>query len=267
MPELPEVETIVQQLRQKILHKTTYQLDIVDSKVVDSRITQYLPFTITAISRRGKSIIMHLDNGRFLLTHLRMTGHFHYRAKDQKDDSYQKFLCGTFYFNDGSFLTHNSIRRFGSITIHDKISLEKILSKLGPEPLAEDFTSPDFVTLLSLFPNANIKTKLLDQHCLAGIGNIYAQEALYHAGINPERKIKDISSSKLDKLYKELRQILLLSIENQGSTVDTYSNLTGQGKFQNYLAVYHQKNCPKSHPLQNIKKGGRSTFYCPQCQK
>lgn len=267
MPELPEVETIVQQLRQKILHKTIQRMDILDPKVVDQRIKSYLPFTITAITRRGKSIVMVLDDGHFLLTHLRMTGHFHYRAKNEKDDSYKRFLCGIFYFTDGSFLTHNSIRRFGSITLQDKVSLEKVLSKLGPEPLAETFTASDFAALFSRFPNANIKTKLLDQHCLAGIGNIYAQEALYHAGINPERKVKEISASQLKLLYSELRRVLLLSIKYQGSTVDNYASLTGEGKFQDYLVVYHKINCPQGHSLQNIKKGGRSTFYCPQCQK
>ena len=262
MPELPEVETVVQQLRKKVVNKTVHKLDILEPKVIDQKISEILPFTIKDVSRRGKSIIMHLDNDYFLLTHLRMTGHFHYG-----NDINKKFLCGTFHFNDQSFLTHNSIRKFGSITLHNKSSLEKALSKLGPEPLADSFTAKEFIKILTKFPNANLKNKLLDQHCIVGIGNIYAQEALYYAGIHPENKIKQVSSQKLTKLHQELQRILLLSIENQGSTVDNYLNLQGEGNFQNFLAVYSKTYCPRKHKLEKIKNAGRSTSYCQKCQK
>lgn len=279
MPELPEVETIVRQLRQKIIGKTVQKIELLDGPVIDRNVVKIVPFKITKISRRGKSIIMHLDDGHFLLTSLRMTGHFHYLENKNKEhkistgagstganNSYQKFLCGIFYFSDGSFLTHNSIRKFGRIILLDSLGLEETLSKLGPEPLAADFTAEKFIAVLTSFPQANIKSKLLDQKCLAGIGNIYAQEALYYAGINPQLKIREIPLQRLARLYRELRRMLLLSIKHQGSTVDNYTNLQGKGSFQNLLAVYNQVYCPKNHKLEKIKSGGRSTSYCPLCQ-
>ena len=265
MPELPEVETVVKQLQKKILNKTIQKVDIIDSKVIDQKVAELAPFTINNVTRRGKSIILHLDNGYFLLTHLRMTGHFHHVTRNSTDLTHKKYLCGVFHLND-SILTHNSIRRFGSVKLHTKESLQTALSKLGPEPLDKNFTTAKFVTLISSFPNANIKNKLLDQHCVVGIGNIYAQEALYHASIHPEKTIKEISTKKLASLHREVKRILNIAIKNNGTTVDNYSHLDGKGDFQNLLAVYNQTKCPKKHLLKKIKQSGRSTSYCPKCQ-
>ena len=130
-----------------------------------------------------------------------------------------------------------------------------------------DFTPEKFKVLFSRKRRANIKTTLLDQKFLAGVGNIYAQEALYHAGIDPRRKIESLSEPELDKLYKELRRLLELAIQHHGSTVDNYSHMEGSGGFQKYLQVYQRKNCPKGHGLKKEYVGGRGTYYCPRCQK
>ena len=262
MPELPEVETIVRQLKSKLENKTITQLEIHDHKVIDKNITKILPARITGIKRRGKSIIFKLEQNN-LLIHLRMTGHFFHI--NNQDQSYKKYLSGLFKLNDGSFFTFNEIRRFGSVRLFSNDQLKKELSKLGPEPL--EIKNKEFIALLKNYSSSVIKTKLLDQTCIVGIGNIYAQEMLYHAGINPFKKIKDISENKLKLLHQEMQKILLLAIQNNGTTVDNYSHLTGKGDFQNFLAVYDQTICPRKHELSKVKFGGRGTSYCKVCQK
>lgn len=270
MPELPEVETVVRQLRQKVLRKKIDLVEVFDSKVVDTQLQQEGPFSFQKISRRGKFIIMKFDSDRYLLTHLRMTGHFHYVPKVNVpkvngNKSFQNFLVAVFHFKKGGFLTHNSIRKFGTMRIVGREQLEDLESFLGPEPLG--LSSEKFIEQVKQTPSAIIKSKLLDQKCIAGIGNIYAQEALYHAGINPAKKISQISNQKLAQLNEELQKVLRAAINNNGTTVNNYSHIDGEGGFQNFLAVYHQKACPKNHSLRKINIGGRSTYFCKSCQR
>ena len=264
MPELPEVETIVRQLQQKIRGKTINSIDIRDKKVIDQKIKRYLPAKISSISRRGKTIIISLDNNKHLLTHLRMTGHFHH-VTNKKDTKYKKYLAAKFNLEGKSFFTYNTIRRFGSVTLVNNTQLQAHSKKLGPEPLTISFK--DFQDILTKYPTANIKSKLLDQSIIAGIGNIYVQEALYRAKINPLKIILQISTVKLQSLHKELLRVLYLGIKNNGASVDNYSNLDGKGNFQNLLQVYNQEKCPKKHALDKIEIAGRGTYYCKICQK
>lgn len=262
MPELPEVETIIKQLREILTGKEITAVEIVDKSVVDEKIAQLAPFTIKNVHRRGKSIIFELDNSLYLLTHLRMTGHFHYvKGLDQK---YLNFMMAKFYLDDGSFLTHNSIRKFGSIKLLNENELNLELSGIGPEPL--DISMDEFLSLLSRYPKSTIKTKLMDQSFVAGIGNIYAQEILYHAGIHPKKKIKDVPKERLIKLHQQMQRVLALAIEMKGSTVDNYTSLSGRGGFQGMLAVYRKSYCPKDHPIVAVNLGGRGTSFCPICQ-
>ncbi len=264
MPELPEVETVARQLHKTIKGKTISEITIKDPKIISSEIKKHLPFTVKNVTRRAKSILIHLTNNNTLLAHLRMTGHFHYLPKKAE---LPKYTAAIFHFTDNSSLTHNTIRRFGSIELLSKKQLQQKLAKLGPEPLDKNFTLQHFKQLTKKFPNANIKTKLLDQHFIAGIGNIYAQEAMYHAKIHPNKTFSQVSSQKLSKLYHEIRRILKLSIKNNGTTVNNYSHIDGKGDFQNLLAVYNQEYCPKKHITEKITLGGRGTYYCPRCQK
>ena len=136
MPELPEVETIVQQLKKRVVGKKIKSVEIVDPKVVDKKIKKIIPSKVLSAKRRAKSIIVELSGNNFLLIHLRMTGHFHYVSKGKKlDPFFEKFVVARFNLSDGSMLTHNSIRLFGSIRLLSLEELEKELSKLGPEPL------------------------------------------------------------------------------------------------------------------------------------
>ncbi len=266
MPELPEVETVVRQLRKVLLGKTIIKVEIKDTKVIDFRILKILPACIINITRRGKSIIFTLDHDHYLLAHLRMTGHFHYVPSNKKDIHHEKYLSAIFYLNDHSFFTFNEIRRFGRIKLFTANELEQFSSSMGREPLDSSFTVKEFNSLLDRFPKAIIKTKLLDQSAIAGIGNIYAQEALYRAAIHPQRKIEAISSAKREKLYHSIRNILKQAIKHNGTTIQNFSHIDGIGEFQDFLSVYQKERCPKDHPIRKINQGGRGTYYCPRCQ-
>src|SRR3989344_897022 len=192
MPELPEVETIVRQLQKKVNGKTIRKAEVFD-KMIDAPIGKLPSVSIENVWRRAKYIVMELDNGKFILTHLGMTGHFHYLDNDQIDNQYQRFMVSRFTFSDGSFLTHNSIRKFGHMRLVDKKQLQQVLDRHGPEPLDKSFTLSQFQSLLAKKARANIKTTLMDQSVIAGIGNIYAQEALYFAKVSPLRQAGSLS--------------------------------------------------------------------------
>lgn len=267
MPELPEVETVVRQLHSKILNKTISHIQSYDPLVVDPKLKSLKNQTITDITRRAKYIIFTLNNNQTILIHLRMTGHFYYITPQTSNQPYQKYRTAQFHFTDNTSLTFNAIRRFERLQLLNPHQLTQTLSKLGPEPLDPSFTSQKFHLLLKQAPSSIIKTKLLDQTFIAGIGNIYAQEALYHAKIHPAKKVKDIPTSKLTSLYHSLRTILQQSIDRGGTTVYNYAHLDGKGNFQDFLAVYQKDLCLKNHPISNLTQNGRSTYYCQTCQK
>jgi formamidopyrimidine-DNA glycosylase len=176
-------------------------------------------------------------------------------------------MVAKFYFKDGSLLTHNSVRKFGSFELTDKENLSVLDASLGPEPLSKEFTLQKLSELLQKKKNSALKTTLMDQHFLSGLGNIYSQEALYYAGIKPHRKIGALSSAEIKKLHDAILKVLNEGIKHKGASVDNYVSLEGEGTFQEHLAVYQQDHCPKKHPLKKEVIGGRGTSYCPVCQK
>lgn len=268
MPELPEVETIVRQLKKRLVGKKINSVDIVDRKLVDAKVKKIVLVRVVSVKRRAKSIIIELEKEQSLLIQLRMTGHFHYVPKGKSlNPPYEKFVVARFYLSDGSLLTHSSVRRFGSVKLLNREQLERELSKLGPEPLGKELTLNRFKEMLLRKKKANIKTTLMDQKFLAGVGNIYAQEALYHARIDPRRKIGSLSDQEIQSLYNQLRRVLELAVKHHGTTVETYVHIEGSGGFQKHLVVYGRGICPKKHKLRKINLGGRGTYYCPLCQK
>lgn len=269
MPELPEVETVVRQLRSFSLGKEISSIQSIDRKVAPSHLFR-AKGRITAISRKGKSIIFHLDagtnnaslqNGRattaFLLAHLRMTGYF------RPNGTEQAHLAASLRFTDGSWLNFHDVRRFAKMKLIDDLDTE--FAKLGPDSL--EITASAFVQRLQKYPQSKVKTKLMDQSCLAGMGNIYAQEALYRAGIDPRKRIGQISALRLSKLHAEMQTVLQESIARNGTTVSNFSHLDGKGEFQDFLTVYQQDHCPQGHGLKRIVLGGRGTWFCGKCQK
>ncbi len=269
MPELPEVETIVNQLHDKIVGKKVLKVEVFD-KIGDSRLSKLSNFKFKQISRRAKYIVMSLDNGQFILTHLGMTGQFFFINKSEveiKKKYYLPYRIALFHFEDGSLLSHNNVRKFGSMKLLSESELKVALSKLGPEPLSSEFNVVKFKEALSRKPKANLKTTLMDQSFVSGIGNIYAQEALYLAGISPLRKCGELSPKEVFLLHEKIRYVLSEGIKHRGTTVDNYIHLDGEGDNQKYLVVYGKEYCPKRHLLKKITLGGRGTSYCSVCQK
>ena len=264
MPELPEVETIVRQLKSKLVGNVVTKVEVIDPKVVDSKICSLSPFKIIQIERKGKSIVFTLNNQKALFIQLRMTGHFHYQ-NNGKEEAYKKYLAGMFHLSKSSFFTYNTIRRFGSVKLMNNKQLDAVLTKMGIEPLETD--AQTFIQTLQRYANSNLKNKLLDQRVIVGIGNIYAQEALYLAGIHPHKMVCQVSSKKLSLLHAHLQKILKLAIDRKGTTIQNFSHLAGSGQNQNYLTVYHQSKCPKNHNIKKIVISGRGTYYCPKCQR
>ena len=268
---------------------------------------------IVSVSRRAKNVLIHLEDsktkkvGDTILIHMKMTGHimvgryeFHKKIKTgQKSawlpspderrslhDPYNRFIHFVISLSNGSNLVLSDTRKFAKVTlinypmINDQMtqSNESVhLKDLGPEPLDKSFTLKVFKERLNLKPNGRIKTVLMDPIVIAGIGNIYSDEALWRAGINPEQCVKNISEPSLKKLYTATQTVLKKGIDFGGDSMSDYRNVDGErGKFQEQHQVYRRKNEPCTMII-NGKKckgiiqrkvvGGRSAHFCPVHQK
>lgn len=271
MPELPEVETVVRGLRQAIIGETLskvvcrYPKINLDNPKNWCRTMKERQFL--AVRRRGKNILIDLSGGVTLWVHLKMTGHFYLASSDTPVGRHDLVL---FFLSDPNRqLRYQDTRRFGRFRLFptEIVMAQKGLADLGPEPL--EIKKADF---LSLMQNNRrmIKPALLDQRFLAGIGNIYADEALFRAGIHPRQRTCEISIRKLNRLYAAMREILITAIDNMGTTVDTYAGINGEfGGFQSYLRVYGREGqacfrCGRAIRREVI--GSRSAHFCPRCQ-
>lgn len=268
MPELPEVETIVRQLRKRVVGKTIKRVVVKDRKVADTKLETLVSAKILGASRKGKVIVIELDKERFLLTELRMTGHFHFYQKGTPtDQAEEKYAAAMFFLHDGTVLTFDEVRRFGRMRLLTKEQLHQALDRLGLDVLSKEFTLNVFQKLLEKRKKTTIKIAVMDQHLFAGVGNIYAQEALYRAKILPQRKDATLSAAEIKNLYRELLAVLHLAVTHHGTTVENYVHIEGSGGFQKYLQVYQREKCPKGHPLLKEYVGGRGTYFCRKCQK
>lgn len=246
MPELPEVETIKRQLAQKIVGK----------KLWGKR--------ITGVRRRAKLLIIDFADNSCLLIHLKLTGQLIFEGKPVK---YTRHI---FKFSDGSRLIFNDARAFGWFKkIKNQEELQKELSSLGPEALEIDIKT--FKTILNRRPNTRIKTLLMDQNFIAGIGNIYSDEILYAAKIHPLRKVKTLNNAEVEAIFKKMKKVLLAAIKNKGSSVEYYVDaFGGKGNFVKYHKVYQKEGekCQRcGAKIKKVKIGGRSAHFCPRCQK
>lgn len=267
MPELPEAETIVKQLQKHVVGKCIITAKVLETTRADKGIEKLIPVKILRAWRRAKAIILELERKQYLLVRLGMTGHFHYASKGESPGKDEKFAVVKFLFQDGSILSFTDIRKFGSLRLLTEIQLKQKLDEFGPEPLGKDFSLNLFTEILGRKKKARIKVTLMDQNFIAGIGNIYAQEALYHAGITPLRVIGTFTKEEIKRLYLAIRKVLQQAIAHNGTTVENYVHIEGSGGFQRYLAVYQKVKCPRGHTLQRKEIGGRGTSYCTICQK
>lgn len=272
MPELPEVETIRQDLQKLIVGKKIVAIETDSPKQVQpslSVVTQAIVGTkILKIERRAKLLQIFLDNGRILIVHLKLTGRLLYRRKNDKEDQWTHVVIS---FSDETQLRFADSRKFGWIKlIEDEKELQKILASFGPEPL-NDLTLAEFKQILKK-NSRPIKIILMDQTKISGIGNIYACEALFLAKIDPRRPAKSLQDKEAEKLLTKIEAVLRLGLKYRGASDQDYLDAYGQkGAYQEHFLVYGKngKPCPNScgGKIKRIVLGGRGTFYCPACQR
>ncbi len=227
--------------------------------------------TITSVGRRGKHILFDFDNGQTLIAHLRMSGRFMLLPLEK---NLPKFTHAIFYFSDESRLVFSDQRHFGFMKIVETAKLRdtKELKKLAPEPFSEEFNKKYFREILKT-SKRSLKEFLLDQTKVTGLGNIYAAEAMFLACVNPQIAANKLSVRRADVLFEKIREVLAESI-NHGSTLNVNpENIDGSyydGGYEARWRVYDREKAPCVNcetPIERVKQGGRSSYFCPKCQK
>lgn len=281
MPELPEVETVKNGMAPRMLGR---QIEKIDVRRKDLRVPFPLRLaektksrTVNSLTRRAKYILVHLNDGQVLVIHLGMSGRITV-LNDVKNHTPEKHDHMIIHLSDGGGVVFNDPRRFGLVyLLEDKeISSHAAFKDIGPEPLGNAFSGP---VLYEKIRNKStpIKVALLDQHVVAGVGNIYASEALHMAGIDPAKPAKDLTKAMAEKLVHAIRVVLEKAIAAGGSTLKDYRKSDGElGYFQHLFSVYDREGqpCPaevcggkKGRSIHKIVQGGRATYFCPKCQK
>lgn len=273
MPELPEVETVKNTLKNQVLHKK-----IVDVKVFYPNLIEYpnvqefkqeiINQTINDIKRRGKWLMFELDD-YFLLSHLRMEGKYLIR---KIGDDVTRHEHISFVFSDNTELRYQDVRKFGRMHLikKDEITMRKPLNELGLEPWDDNLTV-QYLKEKYKSKKLPIKTVILDQSIIVGIGNIYADEILFLSHINPLKKCFELDDIDLYNIIDNTKKVLDMAIKDGGTTIRSYTSSEGvHGRFQQHLLVHNKENVPCPICKQNIikiKVGGRGTYYCNNCQK
>jgi len=282
MPELPEVETVVRGLRKSVIGNKIKDVKIIFPGIVKQNSKNFKKVVsknkIIEIRRRGKFILIDLSNGKTILAHLGMTGNFILvRASSplNKHDHlivrfYENHSKGSPAFGGAKELRYNDQRKFGRIKSFSTSKEENIfdLKKLGPESL--NISSSDFVDLFKK-RKGRIKSALLNQQIIAGLGNIYVDESLFEAKIHPSQKIDQLTPQQLKKLHQAIQKILKKAIKAGGSSIENYYNIDGEiGSFQLQHKVYGREGlaCKRcGTKIKRIKISQRSSYFCPRCQK
>jgi formamidopyrimidine-DNA glycosylase len=273
MPELPEVETMVRDLAARVVGRTISAVEAPFTGTV--RYPDFPEFvqrvagrTITRVSRRGKYAIFALDSGDALIVHRGMTGSLLLRPTDAPLEPYVRLI---FRLEDGTELRFDDARKFGKAFVMRESGDERPLpwQRMGPEPLSPDFT-PDYLASALSRRSAPIKSLLLNQEIVAGLGNIYVDESLYRARIHPLRRAGTLGPDEINRLYEAIRQVLDAAVRSRGTTFNSYRDIEGrEGQYQSTLSVFRKtaQPCPTcGTPLERIVVGGRGTHFCPECQ-
>lgn len=273
MPELPEVETVKETLKLKLIGKKIkdvkiYYEGIIAYPEVKEFSNQIKNLSIKDIKRRGKWLMFDLDK-YYLLSHLRMEGKYFFKNKEEKLDNHEHVV---FILDDDEELRYRDTRKFGKMYLIKKEDINSIgpIKDLGLEPWDNNL---NINYLKDKYKNKRlpIKTVLLDQSIIVGIGNIYADEILFLSRLNPLIKCCDLNDNDLDNIIKYTKEVLEKAIKLGGTTIRTYTSVDGvHGRFQNELLIHGKdKNvCPNcGQPIQKIRVGGRGTYYCVNCQK
>ncbi len=288
MPELPEVETVRLGLARLLPGRVVARVWHDNPKSfpnAESDVGSFLVgAAITTVDRRAKVLIIGLDSKYSLIVHLKMTGQLVFRSPAENFGAGHPnhSLVGElpdrstrvyFEFTDGTKLFFNDQRKFGWVRLMPTLEVMELdfFKKVGPEPLADDFTAEAFRERFKRRARTSIKAALLDQTVVAGVGNIYADESLWGAKIHPATRVADVSPAKLKLLYAKLREVLVLSIAKGGSSNHTYVDAEGKkGSYMSFANVFRRegKPCPRcGTAIQKSRVAGRGTHTCPQCQQ
>ena len=287
MPELPEVETLKLGLQQYLVGHKILDAKVLDKKLFEGEVKNAINSKITRIRRLGKGLLIDLDNKYSIAIHVKLTGQLVFRDSKTKNLPIakpvvsvlpNKFTRAIFELDKDSFLYFNDVRRFAWMKIlkTDEVKNLPFFRELGPEPPVA--TSLGFQPLtLELFDKiikssgSPIKVILMDQKKIGGIGNIYANDGLFDAQINPKRSAKSLSKEEAEKLYDSVIKVLERGLKYHGASDLNLVDILGQvGEYQQYFLVYGQKGkkCKRCDGvIQRISLGGRGTFFCPNCQK
>ena len=289
MPELPEVETTVKMLQTKVLNRTF--VDIwTNSPPLIKKPQSFLDFKtqikghkILEIERRGKNIIFSLSGNLAMLVHQKMTGHLLYgKWKEEngkwvsetkgslKSDPQNRFLHIVFFLDNGFQIALSDLRKFAKVELYpqEELKLASTLKNLGKDALK---ISLEELTKKSKNQKGKIKQVLMEQSFIAGIGNIYADEILFRAKVNPQTPTNELKKNKIKAIHKAMQAILKMAIKEGGTSFSDFRNPDGEkGNFGNFTKVYRKtgQDCPRCKTkMKRIKIGGRSTHFCPKCQK
>jgi formamidopyrimidine-DNA glycosylase len=267
VPELPEVETIRAQLAPRLTGRTLARVEILDPRLTRPidlfEVAEELEGDrVVAVERRGKYLVLRLESGLALLVHLRMTGSFGFEPT-----SHERAVLE---LDDGTRLVYRDVRRFGTWLVLEDTDIEPYLAaKTGPEPLGPRFTAAWLAGRLAV-RRAPVKAVLLDQRVVAGLGNIYADEALWRARVNPLHPAESLTRDEAGRLHRAIRAALRTGIQRQGSTLRDYATPDGSaGGMQEEFRVYGRDGlpCPRcGTPITKTRVAGRGTWYCPRCQ-
>jgi formamidopyrimidine-DNA glycosylase len=274
MPELPEVETIRSRLAPALAGRRFSGVSILDERLTrpeppDVVAAELRGERVADVRRRGKYLIFEFESGRHLLVHLRMTGGFQHPTPTSSDtDPHRRALIR---LDDGSDVAYRDVRRFGTWLVLEPGELEHYLdARIGGEPLEQTFTAAAFGKALA-GRRAPVKSALLDQRAVAGVGNIYADEALWFARIHPLRPAGGLSQADVAALRRGIRNALRRGLERQGATLRDYRNPDGKaGRMQLDFHVYGRtgESCDRcGTPIEKIRVAGRGTWFCPACQR
>ena len=300
MPELPEVQTVVNDLNRKVVGRKIVglwfdwpkalkdPLDQQKDKIAHKHVKVFKKIIIgkkiLKAKRRAKNILIYLSDGYLMLVHLKMTGHLlvgkwkiakdkpvALEPKEMVMDSYNGYIHIIFYLDDGRMLALSDLRKFAKVLLGTTQQIENLkeLKKLGPEPLDSDFSFLNFKNIIAS-EKRKIKQVLMDPEVIAGIGNIYSDEILWQAKIHPFRPADKLSKKETEAVYKAIKEILKKAVKFRGTSVSDFRDTSGErGSYSKVLVVYGREDelCRRcSGKIKRIKIGGRSAHFCPKCQ-
>lgn len=281
MPELPEVETLIRGLRPLLPGVRIERIRVIHEDILRQKPRAFRDAvryrTITSVERRAKNIVMPLDEGEaFLVVNLGMTGALFPQRFEREDGSVPERFARRpthpairFHLDGGRALVYHDIRRFGTVEVLEPDTWAERSERIGPEPLADEYRAEDLHDGLSA-SRSPVRNWLLDQRRIAGVGNIYASEACFRAGVHPGRPANTVTEAEAEKMHRGLRDVLSRAIAHGGTTLQDYRNADGRpGLFGTLLCVYGREEEPCvtcGTPVERIVIGNRSAFLCSACQ-